>query len=154
MSQRNRLFLGVLGATALGYVAWQGHAASARVEVMTDRIDALATAVRERPLQPPPPRAVLVSAPAAERLPREAPVVAADEAMEPPPHPDAARIEVAHRETEDIIRSGVLRPEDVSRLARDLDGLPRAEAFVIRARIADAINQQQLVPTVTPFDLP
>jgi len=144
------MYLGIFGAAALGYVAWQGHAASARVETMTTRIDALANAVRARSalsLPPPPPR------PEPTRPETAAPTVMADEAVEPP-HPDAARIESAHRRTDEIIRSGILRPEDVSRLARDLDGLPRAEAFVIRSRIADAINQQALVPTETPFDLP
>jgi hypothetical protein len=142
------MYVAIFGAAALGYVAWQGHAASARVETMTTRIDALANAVRARPAVVLPPPAPAPSAPAPSP-----PIAMADEAIELP-HPDAARIEAAQHRTDEIIRSGVLRPEDVSRLAHDLEGLPRADAFVIRRRIADAINQQALVPTETPFDLP
>ena len=49
---------------------------------------------------------------------------------------------------------GVLTADAVKALSSQLDTLPRADAFEIRRRIADAINKQELIPAELPFDMP
>ena len=66
----------------------------------------------------------------------------------------ADRTVAAQRHADEIIRSGVLTADAVKALSSQLDTLPRADAFEIRRRIADAINKQELIPAELPFDMP
>ena len=160
MRQRIHLIWGLLGASAIGYISWENHVASERMAAVASRVEKLAAKIAEPAAAPAPlTREIVVRALSSEDTARPAPEPQAPAApVEAGPtgaaSASADRTVAAQRHADEIIRSGVLTADAVKALSSQLDTLPRADAFEIRRRIADAINKQELIPAELPFDMP
>jgi hypothetical protein len=137
---------------------------SERVAAVASRVEKLAVKMAE-PAPPPATapavltREIVVKALSSEDPTRPArePQVAATPVEAGPTEATSAtadRTVAAQRQADEIMRSGVLTADAAKALSFQLDTLPRAEAFEIRRRLADAINKQELVPAELPFDMP
>jgi hypothetical protein len=144
-------------SAALGLVAWQNHR-------LAERIASLSTALhdapspRGAPTSPPascylgPQFADQVAARLHELMP-EATTASEGGGGGKPADPEseareaerAHHAEVAHRKLDEILQRGRITADDVRGLAGELTGATSEEADKIRARIAAAVNRDQLV---------
>jgi hypothetical protein len=150
MNRRSLLVLLAAGCAAFLYL---------RLDQLAGRIDLLRQAV-ERPDRraPAPQLAVrLAGCPQAPTPAGEAAPPRPERAVEPPAEDTGAHVEAvaaAHRIVDDALSRGRLSRDDVLALSARLAGTPPASAFEVRARIAAALNRNELVPEDDHFVFP
>ena len=144
---------GVLIAGAVSFLAWQNH-------VLAERVDMLARAVPrtgDAPALPAPSlascylspmfarqlatelRGTLASAASAESAP-------APRAAEPAAPVSTEAADSANRTLDEVLQRGRITPDDLHKLGAELVAATSEQRDQLRARIAAAINRNELVP--------
>jgi hypothetical protein len=145
--------VGVLATAATSFLGWQNH-------VLSKRMDALAGAVEKAgpasPLPAPSLTSCFLSPAFARQLADElrgplgstalaAPIPTAATAETQAPAPDTEAFDNANHVLDEIIDRGRITLEDLNALRRELASATNEQRDQVRARIAAAVNREELV---------
>jgi len=144
----------VVAAGAVVFLAWQNHG-------LSERVDSLSTSIahaRQAPPAPPPPShaSCYLNPMFAKQLAGElrdelgaSPVgesPSPTRVAEPAKPPTTEALDNANHALDDIIHRGRITPDDLSTLRNQLATATSEQRDQVRARIAAAINRDELVP--------
>jgi hypothetical protein len=145
--------MGAVAGSAIALLAWQNHQLSDRIASLSNSV---APARESQPIPSPSLASCYLNPMFAKQLaselrgtlgspPQGEPSSATQVAQSPSP-PSTEALDNANHSLDDIVHRGRITPDDVNTLRSQLASATSEQRDQVRARIAAAINREELIP--------